>query len=227
MRGPSFRSLISLGIVICLTLSIMPLGCSSARIYSPSISDDRPRIPEPTADRIRECVDELKGTIEPGYYTLDAAVKVDPDGNVVDVETTGQPNPDVGICMRIALRGMRLSGEIFERDGLHTSALGSGLVMPDRRLVGEVVTIVVVTVVFTEVIIEAFAITVAVAVTATATAGAAKRLKRERMCQPLLHECLGNKKHPNPDFGPEKDCGACYRYCMNEGSWPEDKCPRP
>ncbi|TKD12431.1 hypothetical protein [Polyangium fumosum] len=211
-----------------MTLSFMPLGCSSARIhYHPSIPEDRPRIPKGTADRIRECVDELSGTIEPGYYSLDAAVKVDPDGHVLEVETTGQPNPDVGICVRIALRGMRLSGEIFDRDVLRTSASGSGRATPDRGQVGEVVTIVVVTVVFTEVIIEAFAITVAVAVTATATAGAAKRAKREKMCMPLLHECLGNKNHPNPDFGPEKDCGACYRYCMNEGSWPEDKCPRP
>ncbi|MDI3284804.1 hypothetical protein [Polyangium sp. 15x6] len=172
-------------------------------------------------------MDELRGTIAPGHYTLDASVKVDQNGHVVEVESTGQPNPEVGICMRIALRGMRLPEDVFERGPLRMSAAADGQTLPDRGQIGEVVTVVVVTIVFTEVIIEAFAIAVGVTVTATVAAGAAKRAKREGMCMPLLHECLGNKKHPNPDFGPEKDCGACFRHCKNEGYWPEDKCPRP
>ncbi|MDC0750025.1 hypothetical protein [Polyangium mundeleinium] len=149
----------------------------------------------------------------------------------MEVETTGQPNADVGGCMRIALRGMTLPEDVLARGMLRRSASANGQVMPERGPIGEVVTIVVVTIVFTEVIIEAFAIAVGVTVTATVAAGAAeafaKGAKRERMCMPLLHECLGNKNHPNPDFGPEKDCGACFRHCKNEGYWPEDKCPRP
>lgn len=51
----------------------------------------------------------------------------------------------------------------------------------------------------------------------------------EARCLELQLECLENMKHPKPKtWGPYKDCGACFRYCMNEkGKWPEDKCPRP
>ncbi|MDC0745813.1 hypothetical protein [Polyangium mundeleinium] len=116
-------------------------------------------------------MDELRGTIEPGYYTLDASVKVDQEGRVVEVETTGQPNPDVGGCMRVALRGMTLPEDVLARGLFRTSASANKQVMPDRGPIGEVVTVVVVTIVFTEVIIEAFAIAVGVTVTATVAAG--------------------------------------------------------
>lgn len=40
-----------------------------------------------------------------------------------------------------------------------------------------------------------------------------------RDCKGNLYNCLGNKRQP-PDrceeFGPEKDCGACYRACNQE-----------
>ncbi|MDI1427969.1 hypothetical protein [Polyangium sorediatum] len=225
MRRPRWPPVLSLGLLGCLTFSLVPLGCSSARIYRPPAPDDRPRVPEATAERLRACVDELSGTIEPGYYTLDASVKVDQEGRVVEVETTGQPNPDVGGCMRIALRGMTLPEDVLARGLLRRPAAANGQVMPERGPIGEVVTVVVVvTVVFTEVIIEAFAIAVGVTVTATVAAGTAeafaKRKKKRVTCQENLIACLhtgwGGKRGSNQGASL---CEACFKQCRDH-VWP-------
>ncbi|TKD08343.1 hypothetical protein [Polyangium fumosum] len=181
-------------------------------------------MPEATAERLRACVDELKSTIEPGYYSLDASIKVDQEGRVVEVETTGQPNPDVGGCMRIALRGMTLPEEVLARGLLRRPAAANGQGMPERGPIGEVVTIVIVTVVFTEVIIEAFAIAVGVTVTATVAAGAAeafaKRRKR-RSCTTHYDMCMDDKTgDEDGNHRGESLCGTCRTMCKN-GHWPE------
>ena len=174
-------------------------------------------------------MDELRGTIEPGYYTLDASVKVDQEGRVVEVETTGQPNPDVGICMRIALRGMTLPGDVFERGLLRTFASAGGQAMPDRGQMGEVVTIVVVTIVFTEVVIEAFAIAVGVTVTATVAAGAAEAFAKRRKdpgvakCRQRLNRCLDSNKGDEPGNNYNTTlCPTCFDRCMGSVNkeWP-------
>ncbi|WP_272418163.1 hypothetical protein [Polyangium jinanense] len=181
-------------------------------------------MPEATAERLRACVDELSGTIEPGYYSLDASVKVDQEGRVVEVETTGQPNPDVGSCMRLALRGMTLPEDVLERGMLRTSASANRQAMPDRGPIGEVVTIVVVTIVFTEVIIEAFAIAVGVTVTATVAAGAAeafaKRRKR-RSCTTHYEMCMDDiTGDEDGNHRKESLCGTCLSICTNKKEWP-------
>ncbi len=35
-------------------------------------------------------------------------------------------------------------------------------------------------------------------------------------CQALLNECLSNDH--------SGDCGCCFRFCVNEGRWPYDRC---
>ncbi|MDI3292184.1 hypothetical protein, partial [Polyangium sp. 15x6] len=167
--------------------------------------------------------------IEPGYYTLDASVKVDQEGRVVEVETTGQPNPDVGGCMRIALRGMTLPEDVLERSMLRTSASANGQVMPDRGPIGEVVTVVVVTIVFTEVIIEAFAIAVGVTVTATVAAGAAEAIQKRKdagvaKCRKRLIKCLESNKGDEPGNNYNTTlCPTCFDRCMGSVNkkWPE------
>ncbi|MDI3286658.1 hypothetical protein [Polyangium sp. 15x6] len=178
-------------------------------------------------------MDELSGTIEPGYYTLDASVKVDQEGRVVEVETTGQPNPDVGGCMRIALREMRLPKDVFQMGMLRTSASANGQAMPDRAQIGEVVTVVVVvTVVFTEVIIEAFAIAVGVTVTATVAAGAAEALAKRRKpkkeedeptCLDHYEACMDDASIADRLGAHWKSslCNACRVTCEAKKNWPD------
>ncbi len=49
------------------------------------------------------------------------------------------------------------------------------------------------------------------------------------ICDALLVQCLNNPWQPDwnkGDFGPRKDCGACYRECKHAGGvWPYYKCP--
>jgi hypothetical protein len=48
-------------------------------------------------------------------------------------------------------------------------------------------------------------------------------------CRRLLDLCLMNPWQPprrRKQWGPMKDCGACYRECKNDdGAWPFYKCP--
>ena len=102
---------IVIGLVGCATLALVPLGCASTTIrHHP---DDRPRLPAATAERLRACVDELGGELAGGYYTFEATVKVDEEGRVVDVKSTGVPHPELAICMRIALRGMTVPEDLL------------------------------------------------------------------------------------------------------------------
>lgn len=63
------------------------------------------------------------------------------------------------------------------------------------------------------------------AITATAAADAIRR-----SCSKKLTACLENPWQPDwnrGDFGPRKDCSACYRECvLAAGIWPDYKCPR-
>ncbi|WP_136969273.1 hypothetical protein [Polyangium sorediatum] len=157
-------------------------------------------------------------------------MKVDQEGRVVEVETTGQPNPDVGGCMRIALRGMTLPEDVFARGLLRRPAAANGQGMPERGPIGEVVTVVVVvTVVFTEVIIEAFAIAVGVTVTATVAAGAAealakrRRKEKEPTCVDRYEACMDDASIADRlgDHWKSSLCNACRVWCERDKVWPD------
>ncbi|WP_282418837.1 hypothetical protein [Polyangium sp. 15x6] len=120
---------------------------------------------------------------------------------------------------------MTLPEDVLERSMLRTSASANGQPMPDRGQIAEVVTVVVVTIVFTEVIIEAFAIAVGVTVTATVAAGAAeafaKRKKPKKLsCSDHLGNCLMSPLADQPGTGPDHSlCHDCWMRCEN-GHWP-------
>jgi len=214
-----------------MTFSLMPLGCSSVKLNHYPHQEDLPRIPEATEKNLKECVEELKDGINAGFYYVDAKVTVDKNGDVVGLEAKGEPNPDVGRCMRIALRGMRVPEEVLERGVLRRSAAADGQVMPDPAQMGEVVTIVVVTIVFTEIVIDAFAIAVGVTVTATLTAGAAaaiaKRMKGDEdqdPCQAHVNACLGKPLANRPgSVNGETRCKMCFDVCRGKRprEWPD------
>ncbi len=65
--------------------------------------------------------------------------------------------------------------------------------------------------------------------TAAITASVAAAKTVETICSANLETCLNNPWQPDwnkDDFGPRKDCGACYRECLHSaGIWPSYKCP--
>jgi hypothetical protein len=225
MNHPRWQALASLGFVGCMMPALSLMGCSSVTIYHYPGQENHPHVPESTEQRLKQCVEELKDDINAGFYSVDVKVSVDEDGNTVGVETEGMPNPNVGTCMRIALQGMRLPQDVVERGMLRTSASANGETLPDRGQIGEIVTITVVTIVFTEIVIEAVAITIGVTVTATVAAGVAERFARrkgkKRSCSDHVGECLMSPLASQPGTGPKHSlCHDCWMLCEN-GKWPK------
>jgi hypothetical protein len=64
---------------------------------------------------------------------------------------------------------------------------------------------------------------------AAVTAAVAANSAVEKICSRHLNNCLDNPWQPERNrgqFGPRKDCGACYRECkIALGIWPSYKCP--
>ena len=61
-----------------------------------------------------------------------------------------------------------------------------------------------------------------------AALAAAASTENERWCLEKLTRCLENVWQPEwnrEQFGPRKNCPACFRMCKRTGEWPTDKCP--
>ncbi|MBK9259792.1 MAG: HNH endonuclease [Polyangiaceae bacterium] len=171
-----FRAFVSWGLIVCMLFSLTPLGCHSVKVRHGMGWPGQPQVPEDTAERLKECGELIQEGIDSVRHPVDAKVVLDENGHVLDVTTAGEPNPDVGMCIRVALRGMKVDKDVIHEAMLRRppSPWPNSQTMPDRAHIGEVVIVTVVVVVFTEVIIEVVAVALGVAVTATVVSGAAK-----------------------------------------------------
>jgi len=229
MKSPRLRALVSLVLIACMTLALLPLGCSSVKLRHYPGEEGRPRLPAATEQGLTACMEQLKDNINAGFYSVDAKVEVNEDGDIVDVQTEGMPDPEVGICMRLALRHMTIPEDVLEQGLLGRTAAANGQAMPDRRQTGEVVTIVVITIVFTEIVIEAVAVSLAVGVTATVAAGAAEAVRRRRQkkeedksCEGRYATCMGTPTGDEEgNHWRQSRCAACLRKCRVHNEWPE------
>jgi len=145
-------------------MALVPLGCG-ATITNRAASEG-PRVPDATAERLRECVDEFGGDLHRGSYTFDAAVKVDEDGHVVDVKGEGVPHEELAICMRIALRGMTVPEGLVRLRELRlpeSPETTNGQTAAERGLVGHPAALVAVAVALAELVIEVGPTVIAIA----------------------------------------------------------------
>lgn len=171
-RIRAFLSVVlSLGMVLS---SFMPLGCfTGARVRHGAERDvGQPYIPQTTAEQFKECGELVQDGLPAGAIPIDAQITADRNGYVMDATTKGEPNPEVGICLRLALREMRVDPEVIDRAKRRAiSSSGPNVsTLPNRMHVGqvvEVVTVTVITVVYVEVFIEVSTVVLAVAITAT------------------------------------------------------------
>lgn len=156
MRFPRLRRLLSCGLLGFATAALVPLGCSAKIVY-PEMPDERPRVPDATAERLRECVDEFGSALPRGQFTFDAALTVDEDGHVVDVKSQGVPHEELAICMRIALRGMTVPEDLVRLRELRlpeSPASTNGQAAAERGLVGHPGALVLVAIALADLIIE-------------------------------------------------------------------------
>jgi DNase/tRNase domain of colicin-like bacteriocin len=157
MIHPKSRCWISLWLMLCMVLSSLPLGCQSGKVKSPVAEDGRVYLPNETEEEIRKCATLVQKDAWPTQRSVDANVKFDEDGDVLEATTTSEPNPDVGQCIRVALKEMRVDKEVLANAALRTRQTSAQVSEPglNRAYVGQVetVTVTVVTVVFVEVIV--------------------------------------------------------------------------
>jgi len=166
-----FRAFVAGLLAICLS-------CSSIFGHSVTVQHgrgkpDQAQIQEPTLERFKECGELVQEGLKPGNIPIDARVEVDRDGHVLTATTTGEPNPEVGICLRLALRDMRVDPEEIDR-AKRRAASRSGpnvSMVPNRQYFGqievvEVVTATIVTIVYIDVFINLSAVALVVAVSA-------------------------------------------------------------
>jgi len=187
MTSPRLRNVLG-----CATAALVPLGCS-AKILPPAQPDDRPRVPDATAERLRECVEEYGGDLPRGYYTFDVAVKVDEEGRVVDVEAKGVPHADLAGCTRIALRGMTVPEELLGLRKLRLSespAPANGQTSAERGLVGHPGALVIVAIALADLVIEAAPIVVVIAASVEIGKSEIAEAARKRRPKPNLNRCL-------------------------------------
>ncbi|MDC3960029.1 hypothetical protein [Polyangium jinanense] len=186
------RSLLSVGLVACATMALVPLGCA-AKIRYPVQQDDRPRVPDATAERLRACVDEFGGDLPRGEFTFDVALTVDEDGQVVDVKSKGVPHEELAICMRIALRGMTVPEELVRLRELRlpaSPASTNGQAAAERGLVGHPGVLVAVGIALADLVIEAGpAIIIVIAASVEIGKSEIAEAARKRP-KPNLNRCL-------------------------------------
>jgi hypothetical protein len=140
-----------------MVLSSLPLGCQSGTAKSPVAEDGRVYLPNETEEELRKCATLVQKDAWPTQRSVDANVKFDEDGHVLEATTTSEPNPDVGQCIRVALKEMRVDKDVLANAALRkmrTTAQNTERA-PSGEFVGQVetVTVTVVTVVFVEVIV--------------------------------------------------------------------------
>lgn len=220
-----------------ITMVVMP-GCSNrlgpvmARQSAGGI--DRPNLPDITLERAKECVAEYGFLLETGRHEFTSNVEVNEDGDKEAVTIDGLPDaaPDFGACMRNALRDMPIAEEPF-RQGVETLKYRRQEALAEqRKLMGHTVVIVVagVTIIVSEIVLEAGAITILMATTVKvidkAKDDVAEALRRRRMwendCDRQRTECLMSDIADQPG-GLHKHtlCHMCREACIQgRGNWP-------
>lgn len=171
--------MVSFWLMVCMLLSFLPLGCHSLELRHPTARRGQPYLPQETEERFKECAALVHKDADLARRSVDARIEVDEDGRVVEATTTGEPNPEVGMCIRHALRNMHVDPDVIEEAALRSTRVPSSIAgtTPNHAYLGQAdpVTITVVTIVYVEVIlIEEVILTLGIGVTASVALHAAR-----------------------------------------------------
>ncbi len=171
--------------------------------------------------------------LEPQYYRLDSKVEVDEDGYKQNVTIEGIPDsaPDFGACMRIALQDMPIADEPFREGVKLLKYRRQETNATQRALVGHPVVIVVagVTIVVSEVMLEAGAVTILTAVTVKVVEKAVEDVAELAKKSRWLNKCVAHYTAcittalGGPNGGNHYKsslCDTCFRRCDFDKAWP-------
>jgi hypothetical protein len=184
-------------------------------------------VPDTTLERLRECVADYGGQLEPGRYYLNTHVRVDRDGINQGVSTNDIPKTshDLTACMRVALREMAIPEAILQAPPTEDAAATMS-----RAYMGSPAVVVVVAVGLSEIVLEAGAITILFAVTVEVVneagkdiAEAARRRKSKKdACTDGYEECKKSDVADEPGNNRnESRCATCRNKCEKDNYvWP-------
>ncbi len=157
-----------------MLFAVTPLGCHSANVGQTPGQVGQSYIPEIIEERLQKCGKLIQENIEPGRREVDARVTLDENGRVLEATTTGEPNPEVGMCFRGVLRDMQVDKGVIEEASLRSrsSESPSAETIPNRTYIGQTETVVVVVFVVEVIIIDELMVALGLTVTATLAATA-------------------------------------------------------
>lgn len=221
-------------VVLLMLVGFMPMGCSntvgSVRVTE-TTKASRSNYPDRTVERFQECVTEHAAQLGPGNHALDATMDMDEDGLRYNVEIANLPpsGDEFGACMRSALQDMAISERLLDDAREKLKVQREQALAEQKKLMGSPVVVVVgVTVVVTEVFLEAGAITILFATTVTLIDKAAKdvaelaRRKRKDRCTDYYEKCVESslwRQYGRHEW--DSLCSLCASVCFaNNGTWP-------
>jgi len=214
-------------------MGVSQLACGSrlgpVRASQDAGGIDRPNLPDITVEKAKWCMAEYGSQLEPGRHAFNSTVKVNEDGDKLDVSIDDIPEtaPDFAACMRNVLRDMPIAEEPF-RQGVETLKYRREQASTAQRsLVSSPVVIVVagVAIVVSELVLEAGAYTVLFAVTVKVVEKAAEDVAEEgwrAVCAAHYAACMMSsvsKKKGN--HWRQTRCGICERRCSTHKVWPD------
>ncbi len=227
------RFMRSIGVIVGLgstTVGVVP-GCSNHLgpvVATQNVGTDRTRFPAIFVEKAKECVAEHGAKLPPGHLVLNSTVEVDEDGLKWDVTIDNVPETasDFGACMRIALQDLPIAESLLREGAEKLRVQRAEALAEQRRLVGHPVVIVVagVTIVVSEVVLEAGAVTILLAVSVKVVEKAAKDIAEEgwkAKCAAHYAACMAtNSARKVGNHLGQTRCGICARVCVENEEWP-------
>jgi hypothetical protein len=224
----AMRSLAALGLLGCLLLAFVPIGCASTLEHPPlkqqSSSATGPQVPARTVARLQECVDEYADQLEGHSYRMRANVKIGQELIIEEVRIADLVHPDLDACTRVALRAMAVPESVLQLGVEEWFARANEQTPAARAMMGNAA-VWYITIKLIEIAIQASAVTIVVAVTVELTHEAVEALRRRRprkkTCTEHLQDCLETPTNDGQGNNwNTKRCKTCFDLCK-DGKWPE------
>ena len=233
------RFVAAMGLLGCLFMAFMPVGCSSSieqasLRYRAQNQNETHLLRDSTVERLQECVEtygkELR-QLDPPFAHAKAHVQVTPEGEVVDVQVTGIPDsaPDLADCTRIALREMTVPASVLSLRQKEAPASTTEQTVPRGNELANPIVLWEIGAALAEFVAENGGRTVLYTVTievlsAAAIAAAVLAISRtqKNRCTARFVNCTESPAgRARGNHWNEHRCGTCLSVCTNTGKWPD------
>lgn len=187
-------------------------------------------MPAEIVEKLKNCVRHNAGELKKYSHEIRFITGLTGEGVVADVavEKSTIISDVIISCMEGAVTGISIMADNTHRRSLES--ISSREWSTDSRTSLGIAQALAGAVALGPIMIVAAGATIAIYVTVTTIEAVAQWRRIEKLCMPWLLQCLGDKYQPDwniDDFGPQKDCQACFEECKHaSGFWPDYKCPR-